>query len=67
MANYQLFNSKTGFRVDADYFKNKKRFTPGIDPNDGHSVSIVDAWTENIAEVKRIDIDPSSATYRQVI
>jgi len=67
MAQYQLFNSKTGFRVDVDYFKNKKRFSPGIDPNDGRSVSIVEAWTENVVEGLRIDIDPSSATYRQVI
>ena len=67
MANYQLFNSKTGFRVDIDYFKNKQRFSPGIDPNDGHSVSVVEAWTENVVDGLRVDIDPSSATYRQVI
>jgi len=67
MAQYQLFNARTGFRVDVDYFRNKKRFSAGIDPNDGHSVKVVEAWTENVVDGKRIDIDPSSPTYRQVI
>jgi len=67
MAQYQLFNARTGFRVDVDYFKNKQRFSAGIDPNDGNSVSVVEAWTENVVDGLRVDIDPSSSTYRQVI
>jgi len=39
---------KCGFRAYEEYFVDKKRFSPGICPNCGGPISVVEKGTDNI-------------------
>lgn len=47
---------RCGFRVDEDYYRIKRRFTPGICARCNGPIEIVDAFTEDVAEGTTMDL-----------
>lgn len=56
-----------GFRVPADYFVQKVRFYPGMCPECGAIVSVVDAGTNIVLEHRMVDTDRESRTAGHII
>lgn len=55
------------WRVSADFYQRKQRYTPGVDPQTGGPVAVVYDWTDNPVPGYRLDTNPDSRTFRQVI
>ena len=59
-------NPRCGFRVDAGYFERKVRFIPGVCPNCGGPVALVQAYTDQIVNSAALGRDPYDRSYRKV-
>lgn len=55
------------FRVHDRYFTDKLRFVPGVCPNCGGQVHVVDPFTDDRSRTHMLDIAEGSRTYRRVI
>jgi len=65
----QIIGIRAGstWRVPADWYVAKPRYTPGVDPTCGGPVAVVHDNTDTHAEGYLVDHDPGSPTYRAVI
>ena len=62
----------SSWRADADFFVKRHWFHPGVDPTTGGPIRVVEDFTDTPVTAKagheyRLDLDPSSRTFRQVI
>lgn len=56
------------FVVHDRYFADKQRFTPGICPNCGSPVEVVDPFTTRVSRTHHLGINPNEAgSYRRVV
>jgi len=60
------------FRVPANYFKEHRNFTAGIDPTTGGPILVVDDYTDDPANARPghkwvVDINPHSPDFRNVV
>lgn len=56
-----------GFRANSRYFVENVKFTVGICPVDNGPIRIVRDRSDTTFPKRRLDTDPNSQTYRQVI
>lgn len=56
-----------GFRVDDMYFVRKTRFTPGLCPRCNGPIEIVNENTDDIIPGAKVDVNPQSGRFRQVV
>jgi len=56
-----------GFVVGDTYFIEKTRFAPGICPNCGGVLHVVDPYTERRSATHVLQVDPRARSFRRVI
>ena len=56
-----------GFRADDRYFHDKSRFYPGVCPRCNGPVAIVGDNTDTVISGAKVDTNPGSPTYREVV
>lgn len=60
-------NPQCGFVVGDTYFTEKTRFVPGICPNCGGVVQVVDPFTTTKSFTHALQVDPRDKSFRRVI